>query len=143
VEGDGEGPDFASVTIENKKKKPARRKDKAPAFDATNADVFVVMRKGPRNILRSKLGSGCCFVAVAEAIDEAAISAAGQTFTKFRTAMSPVTLEQVTVVRMFIRRKGFSRSTFNGWYQDQKRQHVVKEKALKEANRAAARAEKK
>jgi hypothetical protein len=78
---------------------------------------------------------------VAEAIEEAAISVAGQTFTKFRTAMSPVKLEQVTV-RMFIRRKGCSRSTFDGWYQDQKRQHVVKERALKEANRAAARAEK-
>jgi hypothetical protein len=51
---------------------------------------------------------------VAEAIEEAAISVAGQTFTKFRTAMSPVKLEQVTVVRMFIRRKGCSRSTFDG-----------------------------
>jgi hypothetical protein len=59
------------------------------------------------------------------------------------TDRNPLTLEQVTVVRMFIRRKGFSPSTFDGWYQDQKRQHVVNEKALKEANRAAARAEKK
>jgi hypothetical protein len=48
VEGDGEGPDFACVTIENKKKKPARRKDKAPSFDATNADVFVEHAKGSK-----------------------------------------------------------------------------------------------
>jgi hypothetical protein len=44
---------------------------------------------------------------------------------------------------MFIRRKGFSPVTFDVWYQDQKRKHNAKEKALKETKRAAAGAEKK
>jgi hypothetical protein len=60
------------------------------------------------------------------------------------TDRNPLTLEQVTVVRAHVySTKSFSPSTFDGWYQDQKRQHVVNEKALKEANRAEARAEKK
>ncbi len=79
----------------------------------------------------------------AEAVGESAFSAAGQTLTKFRTSMSPLTLEQVTFVKMFIRRKDFSPVTFDVWYQDQKRKHNAKEKALKEAKRAVAGAEKK
>lgn len=56
----------------------------------------------------------------AEAVDEAAFSVAGQVMTKFRTALSPLTLEQVIVIRMFLRRKGFSPSQFDAWYMRKK-----------------------
>ena len=43
----------------------------------------------------------------AEAVDEFAFSSSGATFTKGRASMAPPTLEQVTVIRMYIRNRGF------------------------------------
>lgn len=42
-----------------------------------------------------------------EAVDEFTFSSSGLTFSKGRASMDPLTLEQVTVIRMFIRNMDF------------------------------------
>jgi hypothetical protein len=74
----------------------------------------------------------------AEAIDESSFSAAGQILTKHRVSLSPVTV-QATIVKVFIRRRGFSPQAFDAWYK-QKKVKFSKEKA--EKKKAAAQPKK-
>jgi hypothetical protein len=75
----------------------------------------------------------------AEAVDESSFSSAGQILTKHRVMMSPVTMEQATIIKVFLRRKGFSPQAFDAWY-NQKKKTFMEEKARKKKEKAEMKA---
>ena len=66
-----------------------------------------------RNLVR--VCSMLAAVPASEAVDEGVFSSTGNALTKLRNCLSPTTLEQVTVVRMYIRKFGGSPNDIQMW----------------------------
>ncbi len=81
------------------------------------------------------VGSMLLAVPASEAVDEFTFSSSGQTLTKGRYCLSAMTIEQVTVLRMFIRNKGFSPIEFDKWRLQAVAKAAAREKMAKLAEK--------
>ena len=66
-----------------------------------------------------------------ESFDEFAFSSAGATLTKARNGLSPVHVEMITVIRMFIRQYGISPSQLQAWVEAAKAKIQQKKKVFR------------
>lgn len=72
-----------------------------------------------------------------ESFDETVFTSSGETLTKKRNSLSVTTIEQVTVVRMFIRRFKWSLTKFKKWAKKVVQEYRKKEEAKQQAETAS------